>query len=61
MSKTHRGYQKEGKSAEFYRIHFHKGGAKKCHRCGGYANEFSGEIRLVHGKYFHTSCVDPED
>ena len=61
MGKTRRGYQKEGDSARFYATHFRKGGAKKCHRCGGYADEFSGEMVQARGKFFHTECADPED
>lgn len=52
---------KEGKSANFYATHFKQGGLKKCFRCGGYSNEFSGEIIKVGNKYLHKDCRDPED
>jgi len=61
--KVTRKTNKEGKSAEFYRIHFGDGGQRICFRCGlGYADEFSGDIVQVGGKWLHTkSCLDPED
>jgi len=62
MGKTTRKTGQEGKSSAYYRTHFRKGGPKTCFRCGGQADEFSGEIVQVNGKWLHVEgCLDPED
>ncbi len=53
---------KEGKSAEYYRIHFKQGGLQVCRRCGGYADQYSGDLIDIGGKFLHRKgCRDPED